>query len=235
MDSRPVEAVRVGPGPARQVINMAISFLAPPRCGICGKPCGVTQPACGRCVAALARAPATQRQVADIDEIFSALSYQHEARRLITGLKFRRLVPLARVAAEVMAAHAPVRLLEAAIVPVPPSPARLRSRGLDPAEEIARALAALTGSRIQPCLGRAEAVRQVGRARRERLEDPPRFFGVAEPPASALLVDDVLTTGATLSACARALRSGGCTRVAGLTFACTERRQAVTPSSAASW
>ncbi len=179
----------------------------------------------------------------ELDEVFSALAYEGEARCLITGLKFRRLVPLARVAAEVIASKAPARLLAHAfqpepnyaldlhghpvgvpIVPVPPSPARLRSRGLDPAEEIALALAALTESRVERCLGRDEAVRQVGRARQERLADPPRFFAVAEPPGSALLVDDVLTTGATLGACAGALRSSGCRHVSGVTFACAERR-----------
>ena len=167
--------------------------------------------------------PAPQR-IPGLDELWSASTYQQEARRLITGLKFRRLLPLARLAAEVMAARIPPHLLQAAIVPVPASPARLRSRGLDPAEEIANALGALTCTPVKLCLARDEAPRQVGRARAERLREPPRFFEVGAALESALLVDDVVTTGATLAACAGALRKAGSARVAGATFACTERQ-----------
>lgn len=227
---------QIGPPSAMRAIAAVLSFVAPPRCGICGGPCGVAHPACDRCVAALARAPATQRRVAGLDEVWSALAYEREARELITALKFRRLAPLARLAAKVMAAKAPENLLaptatrqrghgfDPVIVPVPPSPARLRSRGLDPAEEIAKALGVLTGLRVEPVLGRDDAARQAGRARRERLEDPPRFFVVGEPPTSALLVDDVLTTGATLGACASVLRRAGSARAVGMTFACAERQ-----------
>lgn len=219
----------------RRTTALALSLLAPPRCGICRQGSGLTQPACEACVAALNRAPGAHRRVPGLDQVFSALAYQREARELITALKFRRLAPLARVAATVIATKAPAGLLdspglpEVAIVPVPASPARLRARGLDPAEEIARALGRLTESRVERCLGREEAIRQVGRARHERLGDPPRFFTVAEPPAMALLIDDVLTTGATLGASGQALREAGSRRVVGVTFASTERRLPPTP------
>jgi predicted amidophosphoribosyltransferase len=225
---------QAGPGAAGRALALALSFLAPPRCGICGGLCGVSRPACDRCVSALDRAPVAQLHVPELDVVFAALAYESEARALIAALKFRRLAALARVAAEAIAAKVPAHVLEPArigevmIVPVPPSPARLRSRGLDPAEEIALALGRLTGSGVERCLGREEARRQVGRPRRERLEDPPRFHAPAATPESVLLVDDVTTTGATLSSCARALRTAGSRRVAGVTFASAERRWPVT-------
>jgi predicted amidophosphoribosyltransferase len=105
------------------------------------------------------------------------------------------------------------------VVPVPPAPLRWRWRGFDPAEEIAIALSECTGLPFEPSLRRGRGRRQVGRRRWERLSDPPRVWLDAAPPATALLVDDVWTTGATLSACAQALRAGGCRRVVGLTLA----------------
>ncbi|MGA9373304.1 MAG: hypothetical protein WBV53_15740, partial [Solirubrobacterales bacterium] len=103
--------------------------------------------------------------------------------------------------------------------PVPAGPWRWRWRGFDPAEEIAMAIAAETGYPLLPCLRRGRGRRQVGRRRSERLSDPPRIRAAVDAPREALLIDDVWTTGATLSACGGALRQGGCRRVVALTLA----------------
>ena len=59
----------------------------------------------------------------------------------------------------------------------------------------------------------------MGRRRAERVARPPRIHASFEAPRSALLVDDVLTTGSTLAAAARALREAGAVRVVAITFA----------------
>jgi predicted amidophosphoribosyltransferase len=112
-------------------------------------------------------------------------------------------------------AHEPVD----GVVPVPPAPWRWRWRGFDPAEELAIAISGLAGLPTADCLRRSRGRRQVGRRRIDRLSDPPRVGLEGDPPAAALLVDDVWTTGATLAACADALRPGGCRRIIALTLA----------------
>jgi predicted amidophosphoribosyltransferase len=92
-------------------------------------------------------------------------------------------------------------------------------RGFDPAAELAGVLSARASLPLRPCLQRRDWGRQVGRSRAQRLGSPPRVAAAAPPPRSVVLVDDVLTTGATLSACARALRGAGSVRIVAVTFA----------------
>jgi predicted amidophosphoribosyltransferase len=158
-----------------------------------------------------------------LDAVWSAAPYEGVARELVAALKFRRLLPLAGVAAAAIASGAPPELLRGALVPVPPAPLRLRLRGLDPAEELTAELSRLTGLPADPCLARTHGPRQVGRPRSERMATPPSVRSRARPPRDAILVDDVVTTGATLGACASALRDGGATRVVALTFARSRR------------
>jgi predicted amidophosphoribosyltransferase len=104
------------------------------------------------------------------------------------------------------------------VVPVPAAAPRLRRRGFDPAGELATALAASLDAELAPCLARRGLGHQVGRRRAERIGSPPKIEAIAAAPRSVLLVDDVLTTGATLTACAMALRGAGAKRVVALTF-----------------
>jgi predicted amidophosphoribosyltransferase len=137
----------------------------------------------------------------------------------VAALKFRSLLTVADLIARLIAQRAPPEMLAGELVPVPPAPSRLRRRGFDPAEEIARRLAAQTGLPHRPCLARADGPRQVGRPRGVRLASAPTVRVASAAPDRAVLVDDVQTTGATLSACAAALRRAGARRVVAVTFA----------------
>ena len=195
------------------------ALLAPPRCGICGGPSAPTLPLCPSCERALAGRSPPPPRIPGVDLAWSALPYEGAARSLVVAIKFARRVGLAAVAAEAIVRSAPPGLLGGTLVPVPPAPLRSRLRGFDPAEELALALAARTSAPLLACLARREGPRQVGRARAARLADPPRVRAIGRVPDDAVLVDDVLTTGATLGACARALRAAGAGRIFAVTFA----------------
>ena len=201
------------------VPRLAASLIAPPRCGACGSPCHWRAALCERCDAEVSEGDASRVGVAGLDAAWAATRYEGAARDLVVALKFRGRLPLARRAAEAIADRAPPDLLTAPVVPVPSAPWRLRVRGHDPAEEIAYALAGLTRMPFSPVLARSSGPRQVGRPRAARLADPPAIALVDPPPSDAVLVDDVVTTGATLGACARRLRRGGAARVVAVTFA----------------
>ncbi|TML03728.1 MAG: ComF family protein [Actinobacteria bacterium] len=154
-----------------------------------------------------------------LDLVWSPLAHDGSARALVHALKLRGLTAAADLMAAQIAAGAPGGLLDAGVlVPVPGNPRKRRARGFDPAERIATALARRTGLRVQAVL-RADrgAAAQVGAGRRQRLRRGG--IGVAgAAPEQVTLVDDVRTTGATLDACARALKHAGTATVVAVTY-----------------
>ena len=201
-------------------LRMLAGIAAPPRCALCAAAGGGEHQLCGDCREILERGtPVLDPGPAGVDLSCSAGPYEGHLRALVVALKFGRMLILAAPAATAIARACPRTELRGELVPVPAAPLRLRWRGFDPAEEIALALAGVTGLRLRACLRRAHGPRQVRRSRAARLADPPRVRLRDTPPERALLVDDVRTTGATLAACARVLRSEGCRSVVALTIA----------------
>jgi ComF family protein len=110
------------------------------------------------------------------------------------------------------------------LVPIPLHPSRLRQRGYDQARLLADGAAKRFHLPVAPLLRRVrETGQQVGRDRTSRERSVRGAFAAAADVLGTriCLIDDVLTTGATLAACARALRAGGSRRVVALAFART--------------
>ncbi len=211
-------------------LSQLMSLLAPPLCVACGRTARVHQPICRECQGDLRWLSFDQPQGLGLP-VWAAVSYEGPARALVRALKYRGALRLANAMAAQMAANAPPGLLAGcSLVPVPLHPARRRRRGFNQAEELARMLARRSALEVADCLVRSGAgsrASQVGRSRDSRLGAVGGTIHVrpgAPVPLRALLVDDVMTTGATLLACAAALTSAGVRDIAGIVYARTPGR-----------
>jgi predicted amidophosphoribosyltransferase len=202
------------------ILGQLASLVAPPLCAACEAATAEGTVLCDACEAALALpARVIEAGPPGVDLAVAAAPFEARARRVAIALKYARRLSLARVASEAMVRALPPAESPDAVVPVPAGRWRWRWRGFDPAEELALAVSERAGIPAHPCLRRGGGRRQVGRRRSERLCDPPSVWADRDAPGRALLVDDVWTTGTTLSACARALREAGSRRVVALTLA----------------
>ncbi len=214
------------------LLGRLASVVAPPFCWGCGVDAVAGQPLCRRCRAEL-RWLGPEPVAMDGLSCWAPVAYDGPAKALVRGLKYRGAPGLAEPLAAQIAAGAPADLIDAGpppgpavLVPVPLHPARRRRRGFNQAERIAAALGRRTGRELTDCLERTgSARRQVGRGRVERLDGPDGAIRApGAVPARAVLVDDVITTGSTLAACARALRAAGAREVAAIAYARTPGR-----------
>jgi ComF family protein len=206
-----------------------LALVAPPLCVACGSSCRVHEPLCVECRRQLRWLGWDQPPVGV--SVWAAVSYEGPARAVVRALKFGGAVQLVDTMAAQMAANAPPGFFSGAtLVPVPLHRSRRRRRGFNQAEELALALSARCGLGVADCLTRAGSVgraSQVGRTRADRLAalaGSVRLRPGAPVPLRALLVDDVVTTGATLAACASALASAGVREVRAVAYARTPGR-----------
>jgi ComF family protein len=199
-----------------------LHFLGSPQCARCGDPLAHDIDAAAECGACLADPPA-------FDRARAALAYGGPTRQVVLALKHGRRLHLARLMAQAMRRAGGAIPDDAVIVPVPAHRWRLWRRGFNQAALLARQLA-LQG-RHHLAVDALERIKPTpmtkGLSRRQRQKNVAGAFRVARPDAvhgrHVVLVDDVMTTGATVSACAVKLKRAGARHVEVLTFARTLR------------
>ena len=191
------------------------SLLLGTRCLVCGAPAVACCPACRE--KTIGNAPHQVRRCGLSVPTWAANPYRPELARLIPAFKddgawsLVRLLSC-RLAMAVVACRPPTGTV---LVPVPSQPAAVRRRGIDHTWMLARRVARALGieaARLLRRLNGGDAQRLQGRAGRERLSES-RFLGTT-CRSPVIVIDDVVTTGTSLTVSCEAMRRCGATVIA---------------------
>ena len=185
--------------------------LPDPVCSRCGQPLLLTELACRLCA----------DWGTDLDRVRSAVWHEAGAREAVHHLKYEGWWRVTESLARAMSGLEPLtgRLL---LVPVPLAPKRLRERGYNQSECLARALGAVVGKpvRVDALTRVRETPTQTALTPEARLANVAGAFQARGVQGCRIvLVDDVFTTGATLLTSAAALKQAGANPVEAVTFA----------------
>ena len=204
-------------------MNKLLKLLFPPKCMLCGKVLGEEEEICPSCreKVLLNTAPPRVEKGAFFDKAAAGLWYEGDVRKALHGLKYHEKQSYARPLARVMAYAVRHKLEEEVdlITFVTTNAATLRERGYNQAELLARELAKMLD---KPCLPTLEKVRETrpmhGLRPEERRANVLGAYRLCCPETAVagkriLVADDILTTGSTLSECARMLKTAGASRV----------------------
>ncbi|MDR2615092.1 MAG: ComF family protein [Oscillospiraceae bacterium] len=207
-------------------LRFLIDLLFPPKCCFCGKIVFTHRDdVCPECWETLPGLSGGERRIENAARCVSALRYEGGVRRGFLRYKFSGDYWLGEVFGEILAGV----VFEAlgvefdAVTWVPLSARRLRKRGYDQAKILAETVAGLLGLPLVPALVKKRDT-TANSSLKKAAERLPNVSGAYEPLSGIeglrlLLIDDVLTTGATLSECAGALMRGGAARVVCAAFA----------------
>lgn len=224
------------------LLEAAIGVLAPPQCLACGEEgfalcssCSATiilpfGERCWRCnkISPGSKTCQACRRTGSPSSVWITTDYDGLTRDLLSLYKFghQRMAvePIARLMASTFLNFANKDGgSDYLIVPVPTATARIRERGFGHAELLSKKVALKLRLEQSNALRRLSQTRQLGSKREERLVQLGNSFAVKNPKRikgrNILLVDDVVTTGGTIIAATRALRSAGAGRVDALLFA----------------
>ena len=147
------------------------------------------------------------------DRAFVLFPYTGKYQKLLASYKFQKNTALANFFADKMTEI----INNFTIIPVPPKPGKIKKNGWDQVELIACKLEKDSNLPVNRCLKRlaSKSQKELGRENRQT-NLKGRIVAVSAVPQTAFVIDDVMTTGSTLDACATALKEAGTKTVYGL-------------------
>lgn len=165
----------------------------------------------------------TTPNLSAVDRIVPLYSYEGAGQELLNAWKTSGVRGLSFPFAQCLAAALQRAALAepVTVVPVPPRPKKMREKGWDQIEELAGLLERFFGIRVLRALVRTGGIQQkkLGRlARYSNLKGHICLKKGVSLPETVILLDDLMTTGSTIDACAGELKAAGCGKVYGLTL-----------------
>lgn len=192
------------------------------RCNYCGKILISEQDYCTRCRQVMNSSTSDGNggeaaYKASCARVYSLFPYVGLGQKLVPHWKNDNIRTFSPVFAALIRSFltANLQLAQLPLVPVPPRPQKLRKKGWDQVEDIVRELSIYPQTKICRCLKRQDGTPQKKLSKTDRASNLlGKIHLTSEPvPEKVLLLDDVMTTGATLEVCARVLKTGGCKEV----------------------
>ncbi|MDR2597739.1 MAG: ComF family protein [Treponema sp.] len=155
------------------------------------------------------------------DRLWTLFPYTGKFRTLLTAYKFGKKLALANYFTEkvINLIQETAELKEVCLIPVPPRPGKIKNTGWDQVDYLVRRISKLSkGSiRVYRCLERRKSKIQKQLNRKDRLENMKgRIFLNDIVPLTAIVIDDVITTGSTIEVCSSVLKDAGAQKVYGL-------------------
>ena len=205
-------------------LDKILAIVAPHDCLACQTEGSLL---CMSCLDLLPSVPPKQLSGSDLEVVRSATVYGTVAKDLIWKLKSSGAQEVAKIMARLMFKLLPP-IQNGLIVPVPTASSRVRRRGYDQSRLIARELSRQSRLPYLNCLKRQGQAHQVGASREQRRDQLRGAFRVKHSSllqnAHIILIDDVVTTGATLESAASYLKRAGAARIEAITFAQPQMR-----------
>lgn len=214
-----------------------VALAAPHECLVCGSEGSLLCSLCGyealdvvpeRCYRCLAKTKDSAmchkcRPHSSLKYVWVTTEYDSVAKELVRIFKFERASAAYVPVAEQMAETLPYLKPETVITYIPTATSRQRMRGYDQSKLLAKRLAKIKNVRFMPLLERHGQSRQVGATKKQRFEQAAEMFRLhAKEPlkeTEVIIVDDIVTTGASLEAAAKLLKQNGIKQVSAAVFA----------------
>ncbi len=161
------------------------------------------------------------RKQTPLRQVWVGSDYEDYAKKVVQSLKFSYKRGAADLMAQYLAGQIPYLPTDTLVTHVPTASIRVRQRGFDHAEAIAKAFARERNLKYSRLLGRRGNSRQVGAKRQQRTAQLKGAFWAMHDAQgkNIVIVDDVVTTGATIEEAARTLRAAGAHHVYAAVFA----------------